>query len=84
MTTRDNGGPAFPANPTRYVIDSDGIPVPLTMDGMTIRDWFAGQAMNGLISAKAFVGKDNNINGDVLVEGAYALADAMLVERSKP
>jgi hypothetical protein len=44
--------------------------------GMTLRDYFAGQALLGLIS---FYGNDGKSIGSV----AYALADAMLEERAK-
>lgn len=52
--------------------------------GMTLRDWFAGQALAGLLG--------NNIDGpNKTIEGqtghfsgmAYAYADAMLAERAK-
>jgi hypothetical protein len=42
-------------------------------DGMTLRDWFAGQVLNGLFSG-------NNVGGpiDDLAQRAYLYADAML------
>ena len=45
-------------------------------DGMTLRDYFAGQVLNGLFSG-------NNTGGpiDALVERAYIYADAMLEVR---
>lgn len=46
--------------------------VPMVAD-MTLRDWFAGQALVGLVS-----------RGSVLVDQqSYAIADAMLIERDK-
>lgn len=44
--------------------------------GMTLRDWFAGQALAGL-SAK------NHAGGVSIAKSAYALADAMLAERGR-
>lgn len=38
MTTIDDGGPAFPVPGN-----------PATMPGMSLRDWFAGQAMASLV-----------------------------------
>jgi plasmid stability protein len=59
-------------------------------DGMTLRDWFAGQALAGLLSdidnlkmmAEANIGSPKRIS-DLLAEEAYRAADAMMAERSK-
>jgi hypothetical protein len=65
---KDTGGPAFPHSR----LGSDA-------DGMTLRDYFAAKAMQGLLSARnPMLTKIADI-----VEGAYAMADAMLAERSK-
>lgn len=71
MTKKDDGGPAFPQ------VDGVGVIEP----GMTLRDWFAGQALAGLVRSDhgadgypAWVGHAND---------AYALADAMLEARGK-
>ena len=66
---KDTGGPAFPHSR----LGSDA-------DGMTLRDWFAGMAMQGLMSAR------NPILTKIadITEGAYEMADAMLAERSEP
>ena len=44
---------------------------------MTMRDHFAGMAMQGLIAA------DVDYSNELLVNYAYILADAMLKERAK-
>ncbi len=45
--------------------------------GMTLRDWFAGMAMQGLIANRgSSYWKDTPAN-------AYAMADALLAERQK-
>ena len=44
--------------------------------GMTLRDHFAGLAMQGFISL-------NKFNTDMSVKLSYDMADAMLMERSK-
>lgn len=49
--------------------------------GMTLRDWFAGQALAGLF-ANAKMTEQARGNAD-LANAAYAAADTMLVERSK-
>lgn len=51
-------------------------------DGMTLRDYFAGQAIIGLLN----ISPNQTGRGDItqiLVESAYQVADAMLAERSK-
>ncbi len=54
--------------------------------GMTLRDWFAGQAMASMLSG---VVRDGSAYGRgdcnaVIVQRAYVIADAMLAEREKP
>jgi len=66
MTTINDGGPAFP---TRYHED---------MHGMTLRDWFAGQALAGLLAC----GEAHDEHTDSVTAGAaYKMADAMLTAR---
>lgn len=47
-------------------------------EGMTLRDWFAGQVMSGFCA-------DPNCaaSSEELAESAYAFADAMLAERER-
>ena len=60
---RDDGGPAFPCG-------ADLQP------GMTLRDWFAGQALSQMPDTAAAVGRE-------VATLAYAIADAMIAERAK-
>lgn len=48
----------------------------LLMDGMTLRDWFAGQALVGLLAGAGGKGVDT-----VFAHEAYLVADAMLKQR---
>ena len=71
----EDGGPAFP--------NAGGSDSPLYgAYGMSLRDWFAGQALMGITS-------NPNTRGDAdrLSEGialyAFKAADAMLAERKK-
>ncbi len=69
MTIKDNGGHAFPTNETEQWV------------GMTLRDWFAGQALISITAGSA--GWVSARDGGELAGRAYAIADAMLAERSK-
>ena len=75
MTERDNGGLITPRR--RYVKDGDGMTEEM-QGGMTLRDMFAAQALAGIAQ--------NTLDALLiarLAKSAYALADAMLAERSK-
>lgn len=53
-------------------------------DGMTLRDWFAGQALGMVIRQCAGDTDTRNVGPEVhFARKAYALADAMLAERAK-
>lgn len=74
---KEDGGPAFPvivSNPG----NAEVIP------GMTLRDWFAGQALVGCQHIMES-GNDYFIpdTPEVIAGMAYKLADAMLAERNK-
>jgi hypothetical protein len=63
--TKTTGGLAFPG---------------LGFPGMTLRDWFAGQAVQGLTLAMKWPAPSAGWP-KALAESAYQIADAMLVER---
>lgn len=72
--TIDDGGPAFPHQPA---VDANGGYILYGDCGMTLRDWFAGQALIGLTVHNDFGARsDEEIAG-----GAYAYADAMIAAR---
>jgi hypothetical protein len=62
MSNTNTGGPAFP------VEQHD-------KDGMTLRDYFAAKAMQGLLAS------DVNAARHIFAAQAYAMADAMLEVR---
>ena len=51
MTNIDNGGPAFPRSSP---FDRCNQPMHTIHEGMSLRDWFAGQAISGLASRVDF------------------------------
>lgn len=72
-TESKDGGPAFPTKDHPDIHDD-------YCHGMTLRDWFAGQALAGLL-ADPTLG-----HGDTCGEWAdraYKFADAMLAARAK-
>lgn len=73
-TKRETGGPAFP----RTGFDLGGADVWPPVDGMTLRDYFAAKAMQGLLAADFQYAHINDV-----ATLAHQLADAMLAERSK-
>ena len=80
--SKDNGGPAFPA-PVDVKTDFSLRDV---TSGMTLRDWFAGQALAGILGSGDFLSPEGLFmeNGaGAMSQAAYLLADAMLAERSK-
>ncbi len=72
-----DGGPAFPRPDER---GPDGCGIMQGNDGMSLRDWFAGQALGTLIHKS----EDSDGGWDVhsVAAGCYAVADAMLSARS--
>ncbi len=70
-----NNEPAFPEI---YIQSICGVPITDYKPGMTLRDWFAGQALAGMTADPGIVGQPNEI-----VKTAYEYADAMLAERAK-
>ena len=76
MSEINTGGPAFPT-------ENEGQSGPSTWryEGMTLRDYFAGQAMEGYNKCI----RDYGWGEDILLEHAkqaYAIADAMLKARA--
>lgn len=77
-----DGGAAFPrpASEDRQHGDQpDGNQTVCEQEGMSIRDYFAAQALTGLIAANA--GRQVLPQSEVAAELAYGYADAMLRHR---
>ncbi len=65
--TKDTGGPAFPFTCEKYY-----------SEGMTLRDYFAGKAMQGYLGDSEWL---SNVSPKGTSEAAYRMADAMLEAR---
>ena len=77
----DGGGPAFPA-PGTTGYEQNGAVAFVNWPGMSLRDYFAGKVMGGLLAAVE--PKDQaHLTGRLYSEIAYRIADAMLAERDK-
>lgn len=75
----ESGGHAFPT--TEYYDEK-----PIGVDaGMTLRDYFAAQALQGMIASSPLVDRTDSraINKPAWAAQAYGFADAMLAERIK-
>jgi hypothetical protein len=69
MNTINDGGPAFPT-----------IGAPVETNGLSIRDYMAAKAMQGLCATLTGAGTPR---WDLLAIEAYAMADAMLAARGQ-
>jgi hypothetical protein len=66
--SKDTGGPAFPTKNYKAVVpEATGY-----AEGMTLRDYFAAKAMQGLLAQPGLIKVDDDANL------AYKMADAML------
>ena len=74
-TFTECGGPAFPSS----VDHADGSSV--VYAGLTLRDYFAAKALQGLLAALDGYRPSHLIDADAFADEAYGLADAMLAER---
>ena len=63
-----DGGPAFPTSFNKETVFST--------DGMSLRDYFAGQALSGICASGPIIEP-----AETCAYAAYAMADAMLAER---
>jgi hypothetical protein len=77
MSGYDNGGPAFPQHPDMPSILGC---IPSESDaGMSLRDYFAAAAMQGLLAANP----KSTVTSEFLAAEAYGIAESMLEERLK-
>lgn len=82
MTNDKDGGPAFPHGPLGSSFTGpdgytthQGYPSP----GMSLRAYFAGQALAGLLAGH----KHDDSDGETVAEDAVGIADALIAELNK-
>ena len=80
----DDGGSAFP------VLDNNGHALVMREPGMSLRDYFAGQALAGLFSSDVILeaayleaSDKGGKAGEEIAEYAYSMADAMIAARAQ-
>lgn len=77
MSKIEDGRPAFPS----VAMNDPGHPASIA--GMSLRDYFAGQALAGIHASVNTAGRWPADALNSIARGAYAQADAMLAERAK-
>ena len=92
MSKIDTGGPAYPTRGSvTFIQNTDGTrtATPADTGGMTLLDWFAGQAMAGILGNPALANAitkrhPKNIDSvEWVVDAAYVTAAAMLAEKRR-
>lgn len=74
MNPNPNNIPAFP---NRIDCVEDGEMIPMDQSGMSLKDYFAAAAMQGMLAS------DNESSEAKIASAAYYMAEAMLAEREK-
>lgn len=74
MDKRDDGGPAF----GQITVDGESFSV---HSGMSLRDWFAGQALQGMIAHPSANPHWHRDHHKVLANLSYEMANAMIEAR---
>jgi hypothetical protein len=89
--SKPDGGPAFPCEAEVWLSNTEHPRwVTQNVSGMSLRDYFAGQALAGLLARSSievphcgFCRPVGNDAGEHYADIAYRYADAMLAEREK-
>ena len=80
--SQDNGGPAFPVS---SYVNEDGQTRASAIQGMSLRDYFAAKAMQGLAESFEYESETKSPEMTIyyLAMWSYEIADAMLIAREK-
>jgi hypothetical protein len=85
--TIKDGGPAFPVLEYIKGVDGNIHPEPTIQSGMSLRDWFVGKAMQGLLANPEIIRpkQDENLEKahERFAEVCGKYADCALAEREK-
>jgi len=84
LSGHDDGGPAFPGQEINQQYANEPC-----SHGMSLRDWFAGQALSAFLSNAQFEAYRQTLDGTIpddvqdlaVAQTAYHYADAMLAAR---
>ena len=77
--TIKNGGPAFPSLHYSAVEGGEEVNEYANFEGMTLRDYFAGQALTGILAFSETTSRGSS--PEYAANDAYKYADAMLEAR---
>ena len=82
MKIPNDGGPAFPVPEMHYGTDTKQR---CDNQGMTLRDWFAGMALQGYLAGRNNCADENPMNFERAraASDCYRYADAMISELEK-
>jgi hypothetical protein len=88
--SKETGGPAFSGTYSARSDQGRGPVVEIHDKGMTLRDYFAAKAVNGLMSNEEAIQRFRSMSmtegfesAILMATAAYQIADAMLQERAK-
>jgi len=91
----DDGGPAFPVGCEPERVRCSGFDemervnrINTERRGMSLRDWYAGMAMQGFLAGVNMIGPfpkhlENENVLEMVVKGSFLFADAMIASRNK-
>lgn len=79
-----DGGAAFP-QALQFIENNGELSGNHSWSGLTIRDYFAGQALAGMMANETtpFSADHAEVDPQQLAEAVYEIADALLTERNK-
>lgn len=75
---KNDGGQAFPR--AGFAFPEIGSQSEPGTRGMTLRDWFAGMALQGILASAL---AKPELGMEIFVEDAYSVADKMIAKRSE-